>query len=275
MIAMCVSRVTDLPDPTPKVTRHLMATASTTLLLLLAWVACASAFNAMSLAPSCASAFHAMPLAPPLGQSRRAAPTLATAASEADDTVPMEDHAKAMLAAGRALLRPIVDQVRRADETGDDALLPAPVDFQEAYNAFRLAQVMDPANAEAEKELKRIDVLMKTLMDETVVEDDAVASDSSMSATVVRGEELQDEDLDAAPAPRSDTDADVVIVGAGAAGIGQAVSLIHTFGLDASRVKILERGEAIGTSFQLCASNGLVASLDRREQGRLHLFTYR
>ena len=34
---------------------------------------------------------------------------------------------------------------------------------------------------EAEKELKRIDVLMKTLMDETVVEDDAVATVAKQS----------------------------------------------------------------------------------------------
>ena len=201
------------------------------LLSLLAWIACVSGFDAMSLAP-------------PMRYKKRVAPALATAANEAD-MVPMEVHAKAMVDAGRALIRPIIDQVRRADEADDDALLPGRSDFKEAYNAFRLALVMDPENAAADKELKRIGVLMNTLLDETVVEDDDVASDSSTSATVVRGEEIQEES-----GSRSDTDADVVIVGAGAAGIGQAVSLIHTFGLDASRVKILERGEAIGTSFR-------------------------
>ena len=46
-------------------------------------------------------------------------------------------------------------------------------------------------------------------------------------------------------------DAAVIIVGAGAAGIGTAVSLVHTFGLDPSRVLLLERGEGVGTSFRM------------------------
>ena len=43
---------------------------------------------------------------------------------------------------------------------------------------------------------------------------------------------------------------DVIVVGAGAAGIGCAFSLTHTFGLDPSRVLLLERGDAIGASFR-------------------------
>lgn len=54
-----------------------------------------------------------------------------------------------------------------------------------------------------------------------------------------------DDELDAG------LDAAVIIIGAGAAGIGCAVSLIHTFGLNASRVLLLERGEGIGTSFRM------------------------
>lgn len=45
-------------------------------------------------------------------------------------------------------------------------------------------------------------------------------------------------------------DVDVVVVGAGAAGIGCAVSLTRAFGLDASRVRLLERSDAIGASFR-------------------------
>ena len=40
----------------------------------------------------------------------------------------------------------------------------------------------------------------------------------------------------------------MIIVGAGAAGIGCAVSLTGGFGLDPSRVLLLERGEEVGTS---------------------------
>ena len=47
-------------------------------------------------------------------------------------------------------------------------------------------------------------------------------------------------------------DAAVIIVGAGAAGIGCAIQLTDpdTFGLDSSRVLLLERGDGIGTSFR-------------------------
>ena len=61
------------------------------------------------------------------------------------------------------------------------------------------------------------------------------------------GARLQDELNDESVAG---LDVDVIVVGAGAAGIGCAFSLTHTFGLDPSRVKILERGDAIGTSFR-------------------------
>ena len=43
---------------------------------------------------------------------------------------------------------------------------------------------------------------------------------------------------------------DVVVVGAGAAGIGCAVSLTRAFGLDPSRVQLLERSDAVGASFR-------------------------
>ena len=43
---------------------------------------------------------------------------------------------------------------------------------------------------------------------------------------------------------------DVIIVGAGAAGVGCALMLTKTFGLDASRVLLIERGETVGDSFR-------------------------
>ena len=39
-------------------------------------------------------------------------------------------------------------------------------------------------------------------------------------------------------------------MGAGAAGIGSAVSLTRAFGLDPSRVQLLERSDAVGASFR-------------------------
>ena len=43
---------------------------------------------------------------------------------------------------------------------------------------------------------------------------------------------------------------DVLVVGAGAAGIGTAHMLCNLFGLDSSRVLLVERGEAVGETFR-------------------------
>eukprot|EP00966_Prymnesium_polylepis_P312527 7222003-Prymnesium_polylepis.1 len=48
----------------------------------------------------------------------------------------------------------------------------------------------------------------------------------------------------------ADDSLDVIIVGAGAAGIGCAMMLTKTFGLETSRVLLIERGEAIGETFR-------------------------
>ena len=42
----------------------------------------------------------------------------------------------------------------------------------------------------------------------------------------------------------------MIIVGAGAAGVGTALMLTATFGLDPSRVLLIERGEAVGETFR-------------------------
>jgi hypothetical protein len=43
---------------------------------------------------------------------------------------------------------------------------------------------------------------------------------------------------------------DVVVVGAGAAGVGTALMLTTMFGLDTSRVLLVERGEEVGETFR-------------------------
>mmetsp|Transcript_12527 Transcript_12527/g.31555 ORF Transcript_12527/g.31555 Transcript_12527/m.31555 type:complete len:181 (-) Transcript_12527:2246-2788(-) len=57
------------------------------------------------------------------------------------------------------------------------------------------------------------------------------------------------------PPPRppravANADFDVLVVGAGAAGIGTALMLTKTFGLDKSRVQLIERGQNVGESFR-------------------------
>lgn len=51
-------------------------------------------------------------------------------------------------------------------------------------------------------------------------------------------------------ASESFVDVDVVIVGAGAAGIGCALMLTETFGLNSSRVLIIEKGKSVATTFE-------------------------
>ena len=213
---------------------------------------------------------------------------------------------------GRALLDPLLDKML------EEGVLLDKSEFSEAYEAFRLAAVMDPENnEEARMELVRIEELCKRLPGEVETVAEAVP-DSGQSApnqgslrfeigarvecrqdppgrwnggTVVGrfyrepewppGEvapyqvQLDDDgpliyapvdsddciraesasstaEADAGAGDKSVAGAglDVIVVGAGAAGIGCAFSLTHTFGLDPSRVLLLERGDAIGASFR-------------------------
>uniref|UniRef100_A0A7S1FV04 FAD/NAD(P)-binding domain-containing protein n=1 Tax=Corethron hystrix TaxID=216773 RepID=A0A7S1FV04_9STRA len=66
-----------------------------------------------------------------------------------------------------------------------------------------------------------------------------------------------DTDLTTEPSPSpsrpsfaEETDYDVIVVGGGCAGLGTALMLTKTFGLDDSRVLVVERGEKVGTSFR-------------------------
>ena len=60
---------------------------------------------------------------------------------------------------------------------------------------------------------------------------------------------------------------DVVIVGAGAAGVGCGMTLTKTFGLDPSRVLLLERGDAIGESFRRWPAEMRLISPSFNQQG--------
>jgi len=142
---------------------------------------------------------------------------------------------------GRALLQPLLDTVMTEDNAA-----PSRIQFKEAYEAFRLAAVMDPYNAEALMELERLSKLLELLPD-----------DSMQAQTVVEVQEVGETDACGhnhshahARAPDTEWTADVIVIGGGAAGIGTAFSLTAIFGLDPSRVLVLERGEAVGTSFR-------------------------
>ena len=71
----------------------------------------------------------------------------------------------------------------------------------------------------------------------------------------------------AAGAGAADTDLDVIVVGAGAAGVGTAFTLTNIFGLDTSRVVLLERGEGVGTSFRMWPNEMRFISPSFNQQG--------
>ena len=178
--------------------------------------------------------------------------------SRALDILP--DLAEVAVVRGRGLLCPLLDKLMEGTE---------PIcqqDFKEAYDAFRLALVMDPSNAEAAKEMKRLGELLENYVPETPPTDEESAARDAEEA---HREHMKTSDEYKQPPPlpkksdagpgvvieelepaASNLSLDVIIVGAGAAGIGCAFTLIHTFGLDPSRVLLLERGEAVGTSFR-------------------------
>mmetsp|Transcript_25298 Transcript_25298/g.27137 ORF Transcript_25298/g.27137 Transcript_25298/m.27137 type:complete len:131 (+) Transcript_25298:307-699(+) len=65
---------------------------------------------------------------------------------------------------------------------------------------------------------------------------------------------------------------DVVIVGAGAAGIGTALMLTDTFGLDKSRVCVMERGPAVGETFRRWPAEMKFISPSFNQQGWTNSF---
>ena len=207
---------------------------------------------------------------------------------------------------GRALLDPLLDKMLEGAVLDNS-------EFGEAYEAFRLAAVMDPENnEEARMELVRIEELCKRLPGEVETVAEAVPAPNQGSLRFEIGARVEcrqdppgrwnggtvvgrfyrepewppgevapyqvqlDDDGPLIYAPVDSDDCiraesasstaeadagvgdksvagvglDVIVVGAGAAGIGCAFSLTHTFGLDPSRVLLLERGDAIGASFR-------------------------
>jgi thioredoxin reductase len=74
--------------------------------------------------------------------------------------------------------------------------------------------------------------------------DDNLRSEDVIDVQATKGERLM-------PKPfAEETDYDVIIVGAGCAGIGTALMLTRNFGLDLSRVLLIEQGKNVGESFR-------------------------
>lgn len=68
------------------------------------------------------------------------------------------------------------------------------------------------------------------------------------------------------------TDFDVIVVGAGCAGIGTSLMLTRTFGLDASRVMMVEKGKNVGDSFRKWPEEMRFISPSFNQQGWTYSF---
>ena len=146
--------------------------------------------------------------------------------------------ARAALTRGRGLLYPALAKRDEGGVQPDKELL------HEAGRAFMLASFLDSGCEEAEDELEKLQKLK--------------------------------EELAAEPAPVKDPaeagELDVIIVGAGAAGIGTALMLTTTFGLDPSRVLLVERGEAVGETFRRWPAEMRFISPSFNQQGWTNSF---
>ena len=155
--------------------------------------------------------------------------------SRALDILP--ELAEVSVLKGRALLFEMAGQMEDPQRQWNR------MDFQDAYEAFRLALVMDPSNNEAEMELTRLNELLQQLPD---------GIESSGHEHAHEHEHQRHTAPDPVPAPaieEADPVLDVIVIGAGAAGIGCAHMLTNVFGLEPGRVLLLERGGAVGSSF--------------------------
>ena len=146
----------------------------------------------------------------------------ADAAEEAENALMcLPLMASAALTRGRALLHPALSKMV------EDGVVPSIELLDAANRAFRLAEMLDPYDQEAKEEIRGLQRLLTELPTPAAPKK---AVGIAKQPTVA--------------------EYDVLIVGAGAAGVGTALMLTKTFGLDPSRVLLIERGEAVGESFK-------------------------
>eukprot|EP00966_Prymnesium_polylepis_P201946 4678784-Prymnesium_polylepis.1 len=197
--------------------------------------------------------------------------------SRALDILP--DLAEISILRGHALLSPLLDE---AMSMGGGKMTLCRQDFKEAYEAFRLALVINPNSVEANMELKRLGQLLQRLpetkpsADTCPTHGDACSHDETHACSHHPPHPPHPHaDAAAADGPvleELDEGLDVIIVGAGAAGIGCAFMLTNIFGLEPSRVQLLERGEAIGTSFRMWPEETRFISPSFNQQGWTNSF---
>ena len=143
-------------------------------------------------------------------------------AERALDCLPL--MAQAALTRGRALLHPALTKFVEQGEPPPSGLL------EEIWRAFELSALLDPECRDTKDERESLQRLLKEMPPPAI-------PGAGLLTTI-------------AGVTNPAAALDVIVVGAGAAGVGTALMLTKTFGLDPSRVLLLERGEAVGETFR-------------------------
>ena len=131
---------------------------------------------------------------------------------ELEPTLPA--FAKAALFQGMALMTQAMNKMAESGEK------PPPELFEKVWNALELSRQLDPDNDETTDEMAEVAQILK---------------------------EMPPPDP---PKSVASADYDVLVVGAGASGVGCALMLTETFGLDKSRVLLVERANEVGETFR-------------------------
>jgi len=154
----------------------------------------------------------------------------------AEELMEKEDYSGAALETQKVLsnLEPHLPTIAHAAVTQGNALMtqamnimsttgepPPRKTFDKVIEAYELSQMLNPDCEESDFQLTKVSRLLRQIPPPDP------------------------------PTPVASADFDVLVVGAGAAGVGTALMLTQTFGIDKSRVVVMERGAAVGESFRL------------------------
>lgn len=134
--------------------------------------------------------------------------------------------AQAAVVRGQALMADIMNTMSKSGEP------PSKESLEEVFQAYELSQMLNPDCEESDFQLTKVARLFRKL---------PLSDTPTQIADVLRNSNGNN---------KGRCDYDVLIVGAGAAGVGTALMLTDTFGLDKSRVVLMERGAKVGESFR-------------------------
>ena len=131
---------------------------------------------------------------------------------ELEPTIPT--IAQAALTKGRAMMTQVLTDMSEKGE------LPSKQVFDTIWKTYELSIKLNPDCEQTKEEMTKVSYLLREI-----------------------------------PPPKppkaiQKADFDVIVVGAGAAGIGTALMLTKTFGLDKSRIQLIERGRTVGETFR-------------------------